>query len=117
MKNKKDAVSKGLSAVLGGSSLKNEEKPKPVHRKTTTITEVKTRTPAKRSTTRQNTKPKTTCAKKKPGEAAEGKAKVTYYINQDVVKQLKHLAVDFGAKDSALVEEAMQDLVKKYNNK
>ena len=125
MTTKKDAVNKGLAAVLGGPVGQQETvtpaDPKKLARaprkpagsakgsgKSTTI----------KSSKRESVKPKILVeTRKKPGAAPEGKIKVTYYIEQDTVRQLKHLAVDLARKDSALVEEAMQDLVRKYAKK
>lgn len=60
-------------------------------------------------------------AKKKvvkvPGAAPEGKTKVTYYVDSKVVKAFKHLSVDLGRRDSALAEEAMGEIVRKYERK
>jgi predicted transcriptional regulator len=38
-------------------------------------------------------------------------------IDQDVLKMLKHLAVDLDQSLGALLEEAIQDLIKKYKAK
>lgn len=38
-------------------------------------------------------------------------------LDQDVIKELKHLAVDEGRALNDLLEEAIQDLLKKYKQK
>ena len=38
-------------------------------------------------------------------------------IDQDRIKELKHLAVDLDKSLGALLEEAIQDLLKKYEKK
>lgn len=38
-------------------------------------------------------------------------------IDQDRIKELKHLAVDVDKSLGALLEEAIEDLVKKYKEK
>ena len=38
-------------------------------------------------------------------------------IDNDILKKLKHLSVDTEAPISKLLEEAIQDLLKKYKNK
>jgi predicted transcriptional regulator len=38
-------------------------------------------------------------------------------IDEDKLKALKHLAVDLDKSLGALLEEAIEDLVKKYKNK
>jgi len=38
-------------------------------------------------------------------------------VDQDRIKELKHLAVDTDKSLGALLEEAIHDLVKKYNKK
>lgn len=38
-------------------------------------------------------------------------------VDEERIKQLKHLAVDTGRSLGALLEEAIQDLVRKYKKK
>lgn len=38
-------------------------------------------------------------------------------VNPEMIKKLKHLAVDKGVSFNILVEEALEDLLKKYKQK
>lgn len=49
--------------------------------------------------------------------APEGKSQVSYYVDTKVLKAFKRLSVDLGRRDSALVEEAMSEIVRKYKRK
>jgi hypothetical protein len=55
-----------------------------------------------------------TKTKKRSGQAPDGKVKVTWYIDESLVAKMKHLAVDFRRRDSDLVAEGIQEILKKY---
>lgn len=55
--------------------------------------------------------------KKRPGAAPAGKVKATYYIDETIVVTMKHLAVDLRKRESALVEEGLREIIKKYEKK
>ncbi len=38
-------------------------------------------------------------------------------VNADLIKKLKHLAIDKGVSFNILIEEALEDLLKKYRQK
>lgn len=53
--------------------------------------------------------------RRRPGTAPDGKVKATYYLDQTLVTEMKHLAVDLRKKDSDMVAEGIQEIIKKYN--
>jgi len=121
MTQKKDAVNKGLAAVLGTPVQRKEpaaETPAAKAPKAAKPAKGKASPSSQKAATGASAKAaETTGAKKKPGAAPEGKTKVTYYIDAVVVRKLRHLCVDQERRDSAMVEEAMADLVAKYAKK
>lgn len=50
------------------------------------------------------------------GRPSEGKIKATYYLDQALVIQMKHLAIDLRKKDSDMVAEGLLEIIKKYEN-
>ncbi len=56
-------------------------------------------------------------ARKKPGDAPDGKVKATYYVDELLVARMKHIAIDFGKSYSDLIEEGLQVIITKYRRK
>jgi len=52
---------------------------------------------------------------KKPGQAPDTKEKVTFYLDQQKMRALRHLALDLDKTYSELVEDGISDLLKKHN--
>jgi hypothetical protein len=60
---------------------------------------------------------KTASKKASKLEKQQASKKATYYIKPDIIKGLKYLAIDKDKDLSALVNEALEDLIKKYKGK
>ena len=121
MTTKKNAVSQGVAAVLGTPDPSKKSAPikskLPSH-KTSRSKKDDVPSPSKITNQGDFVMPRgVTVAKRKPGEAAEGKIKATYYINENVLRDFKHLCVDLDISGSEAVEKAMADLVKKHHKK
>lgn len=43
--------------------------------------------------------------------------KKTYRINKDLIKKMGHIKIDASTTYDKLIEEAIQDLIKKYSSK
>ncbi len=137
--SKKKSMNNGLAAVFGSGAKKPEgqtegaevpakqPEPEATGPEAKAAAKPKARTaPAKTAANKKASAPakglkKASGAKKKPerapGAAPEGKSKVSYYVDSEVLKAFKHLAVDKGSRDSHLVEEAMREYVRKHERK
>lgn len=56
-------------------------------------------------------------SKRRSGAAPEGKIKATYYIQEELIVRMRHLAVDLKIKDSDLVSEALRQIIVFYSNR
>jgi len=54
-------------------------------------------------------------AKKKPGQAPDNKEKVTFYLDRQKMRALRHLALDLNKSYSELVEDGIEDLLRKHH--
>ncbi len=56
-------------------------------------------------------------SKKKKVPSANNKKKVTFYINEALIKEVKKLAIDKNANNSTLVEEALEAYVRRQSRR
>lgn len=120
--NKQGDVRRGLAAVFGGAG---HTKPEPMGEPSEATVKV-------RPADSNSLSAPTLAAKAAKGALAkteqaplsqdhrwhratpEGKVKATYYLDQALVTQMKHLAIDLRKKDSDMVAEGLLEVIKKY---